>query len=302
MTRMTERQLVRYVKERHGFDSVTVWNPEHYGEHHSKLFLCTRGVERFVLKKYNLSPGHKSEWRQRAHTEISVNSKNWNSLDLPEVIDYDYDTPFLLSRYAQAQDIQPITGALTPELARKVVDSLIRVHSTPAVHGVEELDPKVLTARANDIGRLVRAGRLALEDGRTIDRLLRFGQRTLPKIPKTFTHGDFWFGNMHRNKDELRPHDFETAAYDSPLYDVATIYLSNYHNPVREVIKDEYFRRAVPSDYPVDPEIVFDLMLARRAVGSYAFIALHRRNPNDALLRYAENCRQAIMDVANRRK
>lgn len=77
MTKMMERQLARYIKELRGFDKVRVWNPEHYDKHHSKLFLCSWGAERLVLKRYDLSPSHK-EWRQRAHTEISVNS-NGNS-------------------------------------------------------------------------------------------------------------------------------------------------------------------------------------------------------------------------------
>jgi len=121
-----------------------------------------------------------------------------------------------------------------------------------------------------------------------IRKVFELNKKKLIRLEKNFSQGDFTFNNCKTHKGKIIVTDFEQARKDTPLYDLATLYVDLYSHPILR----EYFLKKVKRLSYYDSTI-FQLMKLRRAIELlYGFQFLDKR------MRYFVNSK-TIVDEFN---
>ena len=192
----------------------------------------------------------------------------------------------------------------TPDLYRRAVDALIRLHwkaSFPA-------DPACLAfGRAFDIPLLMwefdhfieygiekRAGTVLPEhDRRTIRTELRKIAELLADQPRVFTHRDYHSRNLMVQDERLRVLDFQDALMGPASYDLASLLRDSYLSLDEELIGElviRYLEGRAKAGAPLDRLTfmrIFDLTSIQRnlkAAGRFVYILLEKNN--DSYIQY----------------
>ncbi len=203
-----------------------------------------------------------------------------------------------------AQACGNAAGPETPDLYRRAVDALVRLHlkaSFPA-------DPSCLAfARAFDAPLLLwefdhfieygiekRAGTALPEhDRRTIRAEMRKIAELLADQPRVFTHRDYHSRNLMVQDERLRVLDFQDALMGPASYDLASLLRDSYVSLEEELIDElviRYLEGRAKAGAPLDRLAfmrIFDLTSIQRnlkAAGRFVYILLEKNN--DGYIQY----------------
>src|SRR5713101_6480932 len=217
---------------------------------------------------------------------------------------YYYDTPAGLLYLEDVGDVTlaeacgNATSPDTPDLYRRAVDALVRLH----LRATFPADPTCLAfGRAFDVPLLMwefdhfieygiekRAGTVLPEkDRHAIRSEMRKIASVMAAQPRVFTHRDYHSRNLMVQAGSLRVLDFQDALMGPSTYDLASLLRDSYLSLDQDLIDElviRYLEGRAKASAPLDRvtfQRLFDLTSIQRdlkAAGRFVYIALEKRN------------------------
>ncbi len=228
----------------------------------NRVFICRRGREKFILKKYVSRKGLEKEFFKRVKNEIDTRLLLQYDFSLPPVYAYDAQNAYLITRMIPLKKVR----ALDRETALLAAELLARLHKT------EIPDNPFLfkygfsyyhTTLHHMLSNLLKKGALSKKEAEKVDGIIESSKALLEKSGQTFVHGDYHLENLFYSKKALIPLDFEYAGVGSPVYDLAVFLFSANGSPHKKLFLQKYFEKAGKLQ---NFEKLMRVMLARRCI------------------------------------
>jgi len=219
----------------------------------NNLKIGYKGESKFFIKEYVLREGREEEDLINAECEMMSYEKLRGFL-LPRLVEFDLKVKRMILEFVEYRDFK---------LSKRGIDEIIDYYSNKILKASASFLPEVKFDYFE--GSLFRRIRLLSEmrivnESKIIDLFLE-NKKMINNSLKTFSHGDFHLGNLQYLGDDLTIVDLEHSRRDSPMYDLATVYIGLYHR--RNLLK--YFYSRIKNMKVFDKKM-FDLMLLRRCV------------------------------------
>ncbi len=225
------------------------------------VYVCTRGTERFVLKKYVPRKGLEREFKKRALNEISTYLALQDGLGLPKVLAYDASKLYLITRFEPLRKVD----ALSEKTARDAAALLLKIHGMkPPAH--PHLFKYGYSYYHNTLHHMLRnlekQKTLSKSECEKTDEIFESRREDIDRALGTFVHGDFHLENLFYLENNLVPMDFEYGGTGSPAYDLAVFCFSAGKSPHKETFLKKYLARRKIRNF----KRLFKLMILRRCI------------------------------------
>ncbi|MFA6048377.1 MAG: aminoglycoside phosphotransferase family protein [Candidatus Micrarchaeia archaeon] len=225
------------------------------------VYLCRRGSEQFVLKKYVPRKGLEKEFKKRALNEINTYISLEDELSLPKVAAYNAHETYLVMKKEPLRKVK----SLSAKTARDAALLLAKIHSMPAPNH-PHLFKYGFSYYHNTLHHMLRnlqaKGVLTPHEANAVDKLLEGSRRDITGAEETFVHGDYHLENLFYDKNRLIPLDFEYSGIGSPAYDLAVFLFPTAKGRNKELFLKEYLAKRKLKNF----KRLFEVMLLRRCI------------------------------------
>ncbi len=238
------------------------------------VYLCRRGSERFVLKKYVPRKGLEKEFKKRALNEINTYISLEDELGLPKVAAYNAHETYLVMKKEPLRKVK----SLSAKTARDAALLLAKIHSMDAPRH-PYLFKYGFSYYHNTLHHMLRnlqaKGVLSSGEAHRVDKLLEASRRDITGAEETFVHGDYHTENLFYSKGRLIPLDFEYSGIGSPAYDLAVFLFPAAKGANKELFLKKYLAKRKLKNF----KRLFEVMLLRRCIELLHAFADNRNAP-----------------------
>ena len=237
-----------------------------------------KGDKKFFIKKYVVRKDRKKEDMRRIRAEILCYQrlKGINTLN---VFEADIRARLLVLGFRGLKSIG---------MTKKDVDRIFQLYEERIENRKTPFLPKVSFDYYTDslFKRIKELRGLELvENADDLIHIFTKNRRLIEKAPKYFSHGDLGINNFKWDGDRLIMLDFEYSGQDNRMYDLASIYLSLYHN---KRLRDYLYKKIRRKKF-FDRDL-FDVMACRRSIEmAYALRKTPRVNQVKSAIKIMNN-------------
>lgn len=219
----------------------------------NKIYFGEKNGQELFLKKYIDREGNQDKAVKKAATEISC-YENLPKENILRMVESDSQNAYLA---LERDDLRKI--ALDKQLVKEILDLYL--------HGLVEIDasflPKKDWSQYEDLFKKISnlESQKIITEGDSIINKIKNQRPLIDGSKKVFSHNDYNLSNIKRADNRLIVFDFEHAARDNAMGDMATLYIDLYNNPELK----EYFENNLEQSSLYNKDL-FDLMVIRRCI------------------------------------
>ena len=233
----------------------------------NKLSIGYKGRSKFLIKEYVIREGREKEDLLKVKCEILGYKNLSTTLNLPKIFKADYNKRLLITEFVDFKNITLSKSNLDKILKFYLNIRRINAKFLPKVdYGYYK---KSLYLRAKELEK-----EKIIKDIQKEFSQFEKNKTLINKSAKNFSHGDLHLGNIKYSGKKLTLLDLEHSRRDNLMYDLATLYVDIYNNPL-----SSYFLKQIGKIKGFDKKL-FLMMIDRRCIEVLYALKQHNSSQN----------------------